>query len=109
MSVSGILLQGTVAASIAGVPALIGGWFAFRQATRVQRHADRASLTDDLQEEVAELRKAVGEARRETDELRFRLRGAMEYLQLCMTVMRRNNVDPPPVPALVRFPWEESH
>lgn len=109
MSLSGTLLQGAVAAAIAGVPTLVGGWFAFRQATRVQKHADRAALTDDLQEEVADLRKTVGEARKETDELRFRLRGAMEYLQLCMTVMRHNNVEPPPVPALVKFPWEESH
>ncbi|MUN41393.1 hypothetical protein [Actinomadura litoris] len=108
MSVSGTLAQGAIAAGIAGVPALVAGWFAFRQATRVQKHADRAALTDDLQEEVADLRKAVSEARKETDELRFRLRGAMDYLQLCMTVMRRNGVDPPPVPDLVKFPWEES-
>lgn len=106
MSVSGTLLQGAVAAVIAGVPTLIGGWFAFRQATRVQRHADRAALTDDLQEEVRELRSVVGETRKEADQLRFRLRGAMEYLDLCMSTMRRNNIEPPPVPAIVRLPWE---
>lgn len=107
MTVSGTLLQAGVAAAIAGVPTAVGGWFAFRQATRVQRHADRAALTDDLQEEVAALRAAVAETRREADQLRFRLRGAMEYLDLCMSHMRRNAIEPPPVPAIVRFPWEE--
>lgn len=108
MSVSGTLLQGGIAAIIAGVPTTIGGFFAFRQATRVARHADRAALTDDLQEEVAALRTAVSETRVEADQLRFRLRGAMEYLDLCMATMRRNNVEPPPVPAIVKFPWEET-
>lgn len=106
MSLSGTLLQGGIAACIAGVPTFVAGWFAFRQATRVQRHADRVALTDDLQEEVAALRSAVAEGRREADQLRFRLRGAMEYLDLCMSTMRRANVQPPPVPAIVRFPWE---
>lgn len=109
MTVSGALLQGVVAAVIAGVPTAVGGWFAFRQATKVQRHADRLALTDDLQEEVAALRAVVNETRREADQLRFRLRGAMEYLDLCMTEMRRNGMEPPPVPAIVRFPWEENN
>lgn len=106
VSVSGTLLQGAVAAAIAGVPTLTAGWFAFRQATRVQRATDRSALTDDLQEEVRELRTVVKETRHEADQLRIRLRGAMEYLDVCMATMRRNNVQPPPVPAVVRHPWE---
>lgn len=106
MTVSGTLMQAAIAALIAGVPTTIGGWFAFRQATRVQRHADRAALTDDLQEEVAALRSVVGEARKETDQLRHRLRGAMEYLDLCMSTMRRAGIEPPPVPSIIRYPWE---
>lgn len=114
MSLSAVLTQGALAAVIAGVPTAVGGWFAFRQATRVQRHADRAAFTDDLQEEVAALRAEVAEGRkevaagrREADALRYRLRGAMEYMDLCMSTMRRNGMNPPPVPAIVRFPWEE--
>lgn len=106
MTVSGTLMQAAIAALIAGVPTGVGGWFAFRQATRVQRHADRAALTDDLQEEVAALRSAVGEARTETDQLRHRLRGAMEYLDLCLKTMRQAGMDPPPVPSITRYPWE---
>lgn len=108
VSVSGTLLQGVMAAGIAAVPTLVAGWFAFRQATRVQKGTDRAALTDDLQEEVGELRTEVRAARRETDELRVKLRGAMEYLELCMSSMRRQGLEPPPMPALVKFPWEEN-
>lgn len=106
MTLAETLTQGAIAALIAGVPTAIGARFAYRQATKVQQHADRAALTDDLQEEVAALRSAVGEARRETDQLRHRLRGAMEYMDLCMNTMRRNGIDPPPVPTIVRYPWE---
>lgn len=106
MSVSGTLLQSAIAAVIAGVPTVIGGMFAFRQATRVQRSHDQKGLTDDLQEEVAALRTSVAEGRKEADQLRFRLRAAMDYLDLCMSTMRRSGVEPPPVPAIVRHPWE---
>jgi hypothetical protein len=94
---------------VALVPAF-AAVMAYRAATKANRitaeSADRGKLTDDLQEEVAALRSVVGETRQEADQLRVRLRVAMEYLDLCWTTMRRNGVEPPPVPTLVRYPWE---
>jgi hypothetical protein len=105
VTVGSTLIQSGLAVLIAGVPTSIGGWFAFRQATKVQRSADRANLTDDLQDEVAALRAAVAEARKECDQLRYRLRGAMEYLDVCMAVMRRADLNPPQ-PSITVYPWE---
>lgn len=93
------------------VPVVVAA-FAYRAATKANRitaeAADRGKLTDDLQEEVSALRVVVSETRKDADQLRTRLRAAMEYLDQCMAVMRRSGVDPPPVPTLVRYPWEEN-
>jgi tRNA C32,U32 (ribose-2'-O)-methylase TrmJ len=89
---------------------LLSGWFTYAQATKVARiaaeHTDRAALTDDLQEEVTALRVVVGETRTDADSLRLRLRLLMEYLDVCLALLRRHDIEPPPVPAMARRPWE---
>lgn len=92
------------------VPLLVGV-FAYRQATKATKiqadTTDRGKLTDDLQEEVAALRSVMRETRQDADHLRVKLRSAMTYLELCMRTMRNSGIEPPPVPELIRYPWEE--
>jgi hypothetical protein len=89
---------------------IVVAWFAYRSATRANKitsdGADRTKLTDDLQEEVSALRVVVGETRQEADALRFRMRALNDYLDLCIAKMRREGIEPPPVPAMARHPWE---
>lgn len=103
----GSLLQGGVTIIVA----VIAGRFAFRQSTRVQEIASeqtaQGKLTDDLQEEVKELRTDQKDSNKEIKELRFQVRTLTDYVYTCVALMRRHDIEPPPVPAAVRFPWEE--
>lgn len=101
---------------VALVPAF-AAVMAYRAATRANQtsaeatraaaeSAARGKFTDDLQEELKELRSVMSAARREADELRVRTRVLTDYLYECMAHMRRHGVEPPPVPAMVRLPWE---
>ena len=89
---------------------IVAALLAYKSATKANRitadTADRTKLTDDLQEEVTALRAVVGATREEADALRFRMRALNDYLDLCLAVMRREGIDPPPVPAMARHPWE---
>lgn len=91
---------------------LLGVLFTARQNTVAARRTaetiDRGKLTDDLQEEVVRLRENTAAANAEVNDLRFKLRTLYEYADLCVAVLRRNNIEPPPVPAAVRHPWEST-
>jgi cbb3-type cytochrome oxidase subunit 3 len=98
-----------VQAATLTVPIVVA-WFAYRSATKANKitsdSAARLKLTDDLQEEVTALRAVVGETRHDADQVRYRLRALNEYLELCLATMRREGIEPPPVPAMARHPWE---
>jgi hypothetical protein len=103
---------------VAVVPIVVAT-LAYRSATKANRitaeanrttaeTTDRGKLTDDLQEEVARLRENVASANAEADTLRFRLRTITEYADLCVSKLRAHGLEPPPVPAMTRYPWEGS-
>lgn len=101
-----------VQAAVGTVPIVVAA-LAYKSATKANKTTtdaqDRAAFTDDLQQEITELRTVVRETRQEADRLRSRLRAAVDYLDRCMAVMRQAGVEPPPVPALVRYPWEDTN
>lgn len=90
---------------------IVVAFFAYKSATRANRitaeFADRGKLTDDLQEEVARLRQNMADATAQADNLRFKLRLLSDFAEACVAKLRQNNLEPPPVPAAVRRPWEE--
>lgn len=101
----------TVAVAVVGsMGTITGAVAAARSAIKVGRitaeRDDRIADREDFNVITGALRTDLEDVRTELRETRAQLRAAVNYIQALTTELRRNDIQPPPLPVRSSFPWE---
>jgi ribosomal protein S15P/S13E len=98
------VVNGTLLTALSGVAV---AFLALLAAVFTAVQSRRGSKPDEFRAITTELRKDLETTRTDLKLTRQRLDYAVDYIRDLLEYMRRHDLEPPPVSANARYPWED--
>lgn len=103
---SGTAVTALVTIAVA-LTTLAGVAFTALQSRRGSKPDEFRAITTELRKDLDTTRADLQSTRTELKQARGDLRSAVDYIRDLLEHMRRHDLEPPPVSANARYPWED--